>query len=197
MMNTKSLFVSLCAAALLFNGCGDKDKKDQESKQEVTASSIKVTQDVVKKDDTKEVSKENSGQFYYSYNKEGKSDEAKKIDKYNSESSKSKTTIDAYLHVKSPYEHVQITMMIKQLSKNYIIKCSPCHDDYANGIIGPSLLDKDKQFIYQKIIDFKTGKSKNVLMEELVKQIDNKELEDIAGEIANFNKEIREMRKKR
>ncbi|MDX1808794.1 MAG: hypothetical protein R3331_04600 [Sulfurospirillaceae bacterium] len=194
-MKTKTiLLASIVSIVLLFNGCGDKEKKKENSKQETVTTKIKVTKNVVKKDDTKEVSKENSGQFYYSYNKEGQSSESKEIKTYNQETSKTKTTIDAYLNVKSPYEKVRITMMIKRLSKDYIIKCSPCHDDYANGVIGPSLLGKDKHFIYQRIIDFKTGKKKNVLMKELVEQIDNKKLEHIAGEIADFNKQIQKMR---
>ena len=193
MISKKIIFTCIVSGALLFNGCGEKEKKKETVKKE-TPATIKVTKNVVKKSTKKEVSKENGGQFYYSYNKEDKSKEAKAIDKYNSETSKTRTTIDAYLNIKSPYERVRITMMIKQLSKDYIIKCSACHDDYANGVIGPSLLDKDKDFIYQRILDFKTGKRKNVLMKELVSQIDDKQLESMAQEIANFNKQIRKMR---
>ena len=193
MISKKIIFTCIVSGTLLFTGCGEKEKKEETVKKEAPAT-IKVTKNVVKKSTKKEISKENGGQFYYSYNKEDKSKEAKAIDKYNSETSKTRTTIDAYLNIKSPYERVRITMMIKQLSKDYIIKCSACHDDYANGVIGPSLLDKDKDFIYQRILDFKTGKRKNVLMKELVSQIDDKQLESMAQEIANFNKQIRKMR---
>ncbi len=198
MIDKKIVLTCLLGGVILLSGCGDKKK--EESKSDTTpakAATIKVTKNVVKKDIKKEASKENGGQFYYSYNKEGDSKESKAINKYNSETSKTRTTIDAYLNIKSPYERVRITMMIKQLSKDYIIKCSACHDDYANGVIGPSLLDKDKDFIYQRIIDFKTGKRKNVLMKELVSQIDDKTLEKMAQEIANFNKQIRKMRIKK
>ncbi len=198
MIDKKIVLTCLLGGVILLSGCGDKKK--EESKNDATpvkTVAIKVTKNAVKKDIKKEASKENGGQFYYSYNKEGDSKESKAIDKYNSETSKTRTTIDAYLNIKSPYERVRITMMIKQLSKDYIIKCSACHDDYANGVIGPSLLDKDKDFIYQRIIDFKTGKRKNVLMKELVSQIDNKTLEKMAQEIANFNKQIRKMRTKK
>ncbi len=198
MINKKILFTCFISGVLLLSGCGEKEKKKEESKKEITQpATIKVTKNVVKETVKKQKSKENGGQFYYSYNQEDKSKESKAIDKYNSETSKTRTTIDAYLHIKSPYERVRITMMIKRLSKDYIIKCAACHDDYANGIIGPSLLDKDKDFIYQRIIAFKTGKKKNVLMKELVSQIDDKKLESIAQEIANFNKQIRKMRMER
>ncbi len=193
MISQKIILTCIVSGVLLFSGCGEKEKKKEIVKKEAPAT-IKVTKNVVKKSTKKEVSKENGGQFYYSYNEEDKSKESKAIDKYNSETSKTRTTIDAYLNIKSPYERVRITMMIKQLSKDYIIKCSACHDDYANGVIGPSLLDKDKDFIYQRILDFKTGKRKNVLMKELVSQIDDKKLESMAQEIANFNKQIRKMR---
>jgi cytochrome c553 len=116
------------------------------------------------------------------------------VDKYNEETSKVRTTIDAYLNIKSPYERVRITMMIKRLSHDYVIKCSACHDDYANGVIGPSLLGKDADFIYKRIMAFKTGEKKNILMKELISKIDNKKLKSLAEEIANFNKEILKMR---
>jgi len=172
-----------------FIGCGKEENKIKEKEQD-SAQVIKVTKNAVKIEKKQEKSKQNSGQFYYSYNK--KND--KEIKEYNSETSKVRTTIDAYLNIKSPYEKVRITLMIKRLSKDYIIKCSACHDDYANGVIGPSLLDKDADFIYQRIMDFKTGKKKNALMKELVSQIDDEKLKSIAQEIANFNKEIRKMR---
>jgi len=170
-------------------GCGSSDKKEH-SEQEAKPTAIKVTKNAVKIEEKNTTSKQNSGQFYYSYNKKNDKETAK----YEKETKKVRTTIDAYLHIKSPYEKVRITLMIKRLSRDYIIKCSPCHDDYANGVIGPSLLDKNATFIYQRIMDFKTGKKKNPLMKELVSQIDDAKLKNIAQEIANFNKEIRKMR---
>jgi cytochrome c553 len=176
----------------LFSGC---DKKEQKEEQKVaTPAKIKVTKDVVKEEAKQEIEKANNGQFYYSYNKEGESKESKDISKYNAESTKVKTTLDAYLHIKSPYERVQITMMIQKLSHDYVVKCSACHDDYANGVIGPSLLDKDSDFIFARIMDFKNGKRKNILMKELVTQISDDKLKNLAIEIANFNKQIRKMR---
>jgi len=189
-MHKKLILISTVLALMLLGGCGQKEEKENK-KEATTPTSIKITKDIVKKDTTKEVSKENGGQFYYAYNKE------KNATKYNSEDTKVRTTIDAYLNIKSPYERVRITMMIKRLSHDYVVKCAACHDDYANGIIGPSLLDKDKDFIYEKIHDFKTGTRKNVLMKELVNQISDEKLKEMAKEIADFNKQIREMRTKK
>ncbi len=184
--------IPIICATLIIAGCGNNDKQSENGKNgeatKAEAPKIVVTQNAVDTKVAKKSSEENSGQFYYSYNKE-------KNSTYNSTDSKGRTTIDAYLHIHSPYEKVRITMMIKRLSTDYIIKCSPCHDDYANGVIGPSLLGKDSDFIYKRIMEFKSGKKKNVLMKELVSQIDDTKLQSIAKEIANFNKEILKMRR--
>ena len=183
--------VSILCTTLIIAGCGDSNKESKSNEATKTsASKIVVTQNAVNTEVAKKTSQENSGQFYYSYNKE-------KNSTYNSTDSKRRTTIDAYLHIHSPYEKVRITMMIKRLSKDYIVKCSPCHDDYANGVIGPSLLGKDSDFIYNKIMEFKSGKKKNILMKELISQIDNTKLKSIANEIANFNKELLKMRREK
>ncbi len=176
-------------AALTFVliGCGGDDKRERPENTTATPQ-IKVTKNAlnVEKDDGP--SKENSGQFYYAYNQKKTSEDAPK---------KVRTTLDAYLNIRSPYERVKITMMINRLSRDFAVRCAPCHDDYANGVIGPSLLDKDADFIYGRLLDFKTGKRKNVLMKELVMQIDDAKLKSIAEEIAAFNRQIRKMREER
>jgi len=178
--------VCLTIAVVMLLGCGNEDK----SSQETTSSTpqIKVTQNVIKETDSKsEKSKQNSGQFYYTYNKEKNSTKEQKV----------RTTLDAYLNIRSPYERVQVELMINRLSRDFIIKCSPCHDDYANGVIGPSLLGKSGDFIYGRIMDFKNGKKSNVLMKELVAKMDDAKLKSIADEIAKFNAQIQELRKGR
>ncbi len=92
------------------------------------------------------------------------------------------------MRVRSPYEKVEISLLVSKLSKEFIIKCSACHNDYANGIIGPSLIGKDKAFIYDSIMDFKDGKKENVLMTELVKMMSDENIDSLANEIAEFNK---------
>jgi len=137
--------VSLLLSGWILSGCGSSESETKE--QSVPSPQIKVVKGAVDTSVVKKKSKENSGQFYYSYNKEKNSTEETKV----------KTTIDAYLNIKSPYEKVRITMMIKRLSHTYVIKCSACHDDYANGIVGPSLLDKDADFIYGRISNVKVN----------------------------------------
>jgi len=186
-MRNKMWALSLGASLLFLAGCGEEKPKSET--KEANAKGIVVTEGAVKALKKEDNSKENSGQFYYSYNKEKKTAEK--------EEPKVRTTLDAYLHIRSPYERIQITLMIKKLSRDFIVRCSPCHDDYANGVIGPSLLGKDGNYIYQHLIDFKTGKKKNVLMKELVSQIDDAKLKSIANEIAAFNEQIQQLRKGR
>ena len=187
MRKLKTLFT--ISAALIIAGCqGGEEKSEKSEAAQASAPKIKITENAVNTKVAKKKSEENSGQFYYSYNKE-------KNSTYNANDSKRRTTLDAYLNIRSPYEKVRITMMIKRLSNDYIIKCSPCHDDYANGVIGPSLLGKDSDFIYKRIIAFKNGEKKNPLMKELVSKMDDAKLKSIAKEIANFNKEILKMRR--
>ena len=189
-MLKRSVLFSLGTALLLLSGCGS-DKGTNQTEGVADSQGIVVTEGAVKALKKETNSKENSGQFYYSYNKE------KKEDQYNSEDSKTRTELDAYRDIKSPYERVQITLMIQQLSPDYRLLCSACHDDYANGVVGPALLDKNATFIFKQIQAFKTGEKKNPLMKQLVNRIDEKRLKAIAKEIERFNREIKEMRSKR
>lgn len=116
---------------------------------------------------------------------------------YNKVQTKTYTPMDANMRVRSPYEKVEISLLVSKLSKKFIVKCSACHNDYANGIIGPSLIGKDKDFIFTSIMNFKTGKKKNVLMDELVKMMSEKEIDSLSSEIAEFNQKIKELREKK
>ncbi len=187
-MRKRTLLTIACSGILFLSGCNGK-KEEKTEAQKASPPQITVTKGAVKKVKEKEPSKENSGQFYYSYNQEKKQAPVAE--------QKHRTTIDAYLHIHSPYERIQITLMIKKLSRDFIVRCSPCHDDYANGVIGPSLLGKSGDFIYGRLMDFKSGKRKNVLMKELVSQIDDAKLKAIADEIAAFNKQIQKLRERK
>ena len=76
-----------------------------------------------------------------------------------------------------------------------MVKCSACHDDYANGVIGPSLLGKSSDEIFSAIDDFKSGKKSNVLMDDLIKMMNDDEIRALADEIYSFNEEIKALRK--
>ena len=123
-MPNRLWILPLGIALLLLGGCGDEKQETQSGKAD-TAGGIVVTEGAVKEVNETAKNKENSGQFYYSYNKE------KNGEGYNSEASKTRTELDAYRDIRSPYERVQITLMVQQLSPDYRLLCSACHDDYA------------------------------------------------------------------
>lgn len=178
--------------SLILSSCTDKSEekvKDESQIQKKVANVAKAGSiEVVKNDDAyekkvenKEVTKDRS--YYYSYNKEEKD-------------TKARTQVDANMHIRSPYEKVEISMLVGSLSKDFIVKCSSCHNDYANGIIGPSLLQKDAKFIEDSILSFKKDFNKNILMSELVKQLSKEEITRLSKEIAVFNKKIKELKAK-
>ena len=194
----------LCTVLIaLISGCGDNKKTEEEKvlakaesiqtplkievEENSNANEIKVTPKI--KDGSKNES------YYYDYNVKSEYDpNAKPANEDAAVREKPRTTIDANLNVRSPYQKVQISLLVKGLSKEFIVKCSACHNDYANGIIGPSLLDKDATFIFNQIKKFKEDKNANVLMSDLVKQMSDENIQKLADEIFAFNKEIKEMK---
>ncbi len=180
-------------ALLLLAGCGEKKDDEKKAEAPVAASGgievSKNTKAFEHKVAEKGVDKNQSKSYYYDYNTEKKKTAA--------EPEEQRTSIDANLHVRSPYEQIEIELLVHKLSKDFIVRCSACHNDYANGIIGPSLLDKDSEFIYNSINDFKTGKQENVLMTALVKQMSDEQIQKLANEIAEFNIEIKNLRSRR
>ncbi|MBL1244057.1 MAG: hypothetical protein COA39_006665 [Sulfurimonas sp.] len=168
----------------LFTGCSE-DKKEMHSIKDAkvaTASDITTSDNenaydlkVASADDIKDRS------YYYSYNKP--------IQKPH----EVRTPHNAQMNVRSPYEDVRISLIVKGLSKKYILKCSPCHNDYANGLIGPLLLHKDADFIYKTIMQYKSGEKSNPLMVQMVKMMDDKEIKDLSKEIEGFNAEIKRL----
>ena len=173
-----SSLVFLISASVIFNGCSsDESSSDQKVQKSniATSASIEVVANTnanavkvkVKETDTSE-----DKSYYFDYGvKSAYPQDAQPANKDASVRIKPRTTMDANLHIRSPYEEVQVSMMLRKLSKKFIVKCSACHNDYGNGIIGPSLLGKDTEYIYGKIIKFKKDKNLNVLMSQLVENM--------------------------
>ena len=178
------LLVASLATLLLFAGCSEKKEEQKEVSTQNTGGIEVVKNEDAFKDKVKAKKSDGKNQkYYYDYNNDKSVNEDKTY-----------TKRDANLRVRSPYEQVEIELLVHKLSKEFIVKCSACHNDYANGIIGPSLLDKDKKFIAGTIAKYKTGEKENVLMTALVKQMSDEEIDILASEIATFNKEIAELR---
>jgi len=179
-------------------GCGDDSAKKADNIEQNSRPKIEViTNSNAKEIKVKEkaVDKNQSKSYYYDYNIKSEYDpNALPANKDAGVRAKPRTAIDANMNIRSPYEKVQISMLVKKLSKRYIIKCSACHDDYANGVIGPSLLGRDSDYIYGKIANFKSGKSSNPLMTDLINMMSDDEIRSLADEIYNFNEKIKKMR---
>ena len=184
-------------------GCSDKKEEikevKKEIKKEVAVQQAPLKIEVIQNTNAKEIKvaekikdgKKNES-YYYDYNVKSEYDpNAKPANKDAAVRVKTRTQIDANMHVRSPYEKVKVSMLVKKLSKEFIVKCSACHNDYANGVVGPSLLDKDASYIFNKIMKFKKDPEANVLMTGLVKQMDDAEIQKLANEIFEFNKEIK------
>jgi cytochrome c553 len=174
-----SRFLILIAILLLLSGCDEK-KEPQESVKEV--GSIKITQGVLNFTD---------GDIIATYDMDGN----KKITlSISGEESTLTRQLGAIASVRNSYGSVQKELLSKRLSKNYFLKCSACHDDYANGVIGPSLLTKSSDEIFNMIKSYKTNTKNNILMQYLVSQMEDGEIRSLADEIASFNKEVRELK---
>ena len=184
---------------VVFVGCGD-EAKEQTKTVETTAPKIEVVANENAKEikvATKEQNDSEENVFYKGMKNDLKHGYDPNSQPANEDASvriAPRTRLEAQQHIRSPYENVQIELMVKKLSKEFIVKCSACHDDYANGVIGPSLLNKSSDEIFDNIVAFKSGKKSNVLMDGLIDRMDEVSIRKLADEISEFNKKIEEMR---
>ncbi len=202
--------IALSCALFVLTGCGGDDKAADKTEQTVkevssessTASKIEIVQSsdakAIKVKEKEKVSSKDGhkDKYYYDYNIKSEYDpNAKPANEDASVRTKPRTAIEANMNIRSPYEKLQISMLVKKMSIKFMVKCSACHDDYANGVIGPSLLGKSSDEIFGSIADFKSGKKSNVLMDDLIKMMSEDEIRTLADEIYNFNEKIKELRK--
>ncbi len=185
-MKRITLSIALLASLLMMSGC-EKKETPKEVAQEAPTAKIKITQGAVKEQKATQTQSKDKGQFYYSYNKAKKEQTQEDEGRF--------TTLGAYRHIRTPYEKVQISLLVNKLSHDFLVYCSACHDDYANGVIGPSLLGKSGDYIYKQLMDFKTGKRKNVLMKQLVDRLSDEKLRALADEVAAFNEKVQKILK--
>ncbi len=77
-----------------------------------------------------------------------------------------------------------------KVSPLYKKNCSSCHGTIGEGIIGPKLIGRSKDYILKNLKDFKSGKRKNYVMYGLLGNLDDKQLNDLAEEIASFKDKL-------
>jgi len=82
-----------------------------------------------------------------------------------------------------------------KVSPLYKKRCSSCHGNMGQGIIGPKLIGEDKETILKALHDFKSGKRKNYVMYGLLGNMDEEQLESLADEISTFQKKYDEAQK--
>lgn len=194
--------IFLISASVLFIGCGDKPQEETKAVSSAPAASSKI--EIIENKNAKEIkvqekqveNKQNE-KYYFNYGiKSAYDPNSKPANEDASVREKPRTAVDANLHIRSPYEKVEISMLVKKLSKDFMVKCSACHNDYANGIIGPSLLNKTPDQILKSIADFKTGVKSNPLMDDLIKLMKDEQIKKLADEIYQFNQKIKKLKDK-
>ena len=215
MKNSIKFYLYSLAAALLLCGCGDdgdsssaatnsagqnsvsqgsagQNSADQNSASSNSASQsaeqnhtakprISVKSGEAPKKDDKFVSYDFYGERKVNFNLNGDVNETTK-------------NIVAYSSIKNQYEKLNFDLMKKRLGHDFILRCSACHDDYANGIIGPSLLDKTDAQIVDMIKKYKLKEKPNPLMVQLVEGMSEQQIETMAKEIYEFNKQFKEQK---
>ena len=215
MKSSIKFYICSLAAALLLCGCGDdgdsssaaansagqnsvsqgsagQNSADQNSASSNSASQsaeqnhtakprITVKSGEAPKKDDKFVSYDFYGERKVNFNLNGDVNETTK-------------NIVAYSSIKNQYEKLNFDLMKKRLGHDFILRCSACHDDYANGIIGPSLLDKTDAQIVDMIKKYKFKEKPNPLMVQLVNGMSEQQIETMAKEIYEFNKQFKEQK---
>lgn len=215
MKNSIKFYLCSLAAALLLCGCGDdgdsssvaansagqnsvsqgsagQNSADQNSASSNSASQkadqnstakprITVKSGEAPKKDDKFVSYDFYGERKVNFNLNGDVNETTK-------------NIVAYSSIRNQYEKLNFDLMKKRLGHDFILRCSACHDDYANGIIGPSLLDKTDAQIVDMIKKYKFKEKPNPLMVQLVNGMSEQQIETMAKEIYEFNRQFKEQK---
>ena len=179
--------VALAAAALIM-GCESKDDKKsatQSVKTQATPAAAGMIE--TQKADANTTAQKDYDQFM-TYDINGKKRVKFGLDDEESETSRS---VGALAMVRSPLQSINLKLIKGRLSKDFIVKCSACHDDYANGIIGPSLLNKTSDQIYDMIAAYKSKQKANPLMKDLVRGMDEAQIRALANEISEFNEQFR------
>mgnify|MGYP000941749490 FL=1 len=212
-----SIKFRLCslAAALLLCGCGDDgdsssaaaNSAGQNSVSQGSAGQNSVSQNSASSNSASQKADQNSTAKPRISVKSGEA--PKKDDKFvsydfygerkvnfnlNGDVNETTKNIVAYSSIKNQYEKLNFDLMKKRLGHDFILRCSACHDDYANGIIGPSLLDKTDAQIVDMIKKYKFKEKPNPLMVQLVNGMSEQQIETMAKEIYEFNKQFKEQK---
>lgn len=215
MKSSIKFYICSLAAALLLCGCGDDGDSSSAAANSAGQNSVSQGSAGQNSADQNSASVNSAGQSAEQNHTAKprisvKSGEApKKDDKFvsydfygerkvnfnlNGDVNETTKNIVAYSSIKNQYEKLNFDLMKKRLGHDFILRCSACHDDYANGIIGPSLLDKTDAQIVDMIKKYKLKEKPNPLMVQLVEGMSEQQIETMAKEIYEFNKQFKEQK---
>jgi len=82
------------------------------------------------------------------------------------------------------------------VSPLYKKQCASCHGNIGEGIIGPKLIGRDKEYVLLNLKAFKAGTRKNYVMYGLLSRLDDAQLESLAEEIGTFQAKLDAANKK-
>jgi cytochrome c553 len=91
----------------------------------------------------------------------------------------------------APFLTLDAKVAAQRLGKEFIVYCSSCHDDYGNGVIGPSIMDKTSGEVREMIEKYRGDPNANVLMTDVVNRMTEDQVEHISNDIARFNAEVK------
>ncbi len=84
------------------------------------------------------------------------------------------------------------TVSAFDVSEDYDRKCSSCHGINGSGVqggkkmMGPKIFGQSSEELYQKLLDFKSGRKENVIMKGLLIPLSNEDLKVLADEVGDF-----------
>jgi cytochrome c553 len=71
-------------------------------------------------------------------------------------------------------------------SKNYLVKCAPCHSRDGSGPVGAAIKGMKKDILLKKLNDYKHGRVENSMMSGLMRNMTDEEINELAEEISGF-----------
>ena len=90
-----------------------------------------------------------------------------------------------------PFLTLNAKVAAQRLGKDFIVYCSSCHDDYGNGVVGPSIMDKTGDEVREMIEKYRGDPTANVLMTDVVNRMTQEQVDRISNDIARFNAEVK------
>ena len=80
--------------------------------------------------------------------------------------------------------------MAFKVSPLYKQKCSSCHGVNGEGAVGPRLIGKNEEYIYDALVSFKSGSRKNYVMYGLLSKMSDDDLKALSKEIGMFKEKL-------